>query len=81
MTEYVLVPFVGIPIALIVVFTTLSELEAHAYHVSERTIQFADDAVSALDCAYTARPLTECSPNLITADFSEEIERTHALLR
>lgn len=76
MTEYVLVPIASIPIALAVVFGMLSELEVLAYEVSDRTIEYADDAVRALDCAYEARPLTDCSPNLINPDFSAEIERT-----
>ncbi len=81
MNEIVVFPIIGLPIALIAIFGVLADLEALAYEVSERTVEFADDAVNALDCAYEARPLTKCSPGLINADFSEEIARTNEQLR
>lgn len=47
---------------------------------TEKTARYAQDAVNALDCAYQARPLTECSPDLFNTEFTEEIERTNELL-
>lgn len=80
MNELVVYPVIGLPLTLLVVFGTLAELEELSYKASESAVEYAQDAINALDCAFKARPLTECSPNIMHPDYAEEIERTQALL-
>ena len=80
MNELVVYPVIGLPIALIAIFGFLGELEDLSYQASDKTLQYTEDAVNALDCAFEARPLTECSPDITGPEFSEEIARTNALL-
>lgn len=76
MKEYILVP------VLLATFLGLAaEIEDLGEQTSDRTLKFAQDATNALDCAYQARPLTECSPDITSHDFSEEIEETNRLLK
>ena len=75
MKEYILVP-----VLLAGILGVALELEELSIHASDKTLEFAQQAVSALDCAYEARPLTECSPEITNAQFREEIEQTNKLL-
>jgi hypothetical protein len=73
---------IAVPMLLIVSLSlaTVTELHDIAQEASESTIAYAEDATAALDCAYTARPLDECSPDLFNEDFKEQAERTRAIL-
>lgn len=77
MVQQVLMPTVLI---LSLSLATLAQLEDLAQSASDKAVQAATDQVAALDCAYTARPLDECSPNLFSNDFKSETARTQAIL-
>jgi len=68
------------PIIVALLLGTLTQLEDLGEEASQKTIDYAEQAVNAIDCAYQARPLTECSPDLFNADFTAEIEETNRLL-
>ncbi|MFT4250311.1 MAG: hypothetical protein ACMXYD_03040 [Candidatus Woesearchaeota archaeon] len=76
MKEYILVP-----VLIASILGVALELEELGMQASEKTLQFAQEAVSALDCAYEARPITECSPTITNTQFKEEIEQTNKLLQ
>ena len=71
---------VYVPVILATLLGMAAEIEDLAYDVQDRTVQYATDATAALDCAYQARALTDCAPEITNKDFSQEIERTNALL-
>ena len=73
--------FIFVPVALAAILGMLTELQDLATDAQERTLEYAQDALNALDCAYEARPITECSPTITNPQFKEEIERTNSLLR
>lgn len=72
--------FIYAPIAAAVILGFLVQIQDLSEQTSERTLEYAQDAVAALDCAYEARPITDCSPNIVGEDFKEEIEATNKLL-
>jgi hypothetical protein len=57
----------------------LPELLSIAEDTQDKTIAFADDMNSAIDCATRALPLELCSPGLSTYDWTPEINRTMSL--
>ncbi len=59
---------------------TVMELADIAEASAAKAIAYSEDMTVALDCAYTARPLDECSPNLFSTDFKQEADRTRAIL-
>lgn len=71
-----------IPTVLLVSLTlgTLTQLQDLAQQSADKSIKYADDATNAIDCAYTARPLSDCSPDLFSTDFKAEAEQTKAIL-
>ena len=71
-----------IPTLLVVSLTlaTMTQLQDLAQDASDKAIAAATAQVNAIDCAYEARPLTDCSPDLFSQDFTDEIERSHAIL-
>jgi|AntRauTorcE11897_2_1112592.scaffolds.fasta_scaffold194635_1 hypothetical protein len=76
MKEYLLVPVI-----IASLMGVLTDLEDLSHQVSDKTVKFAQDATSALDCAYEARPLTECAPDITSKEFSDEIAQTNAILQ
>lgn len=68
------------PIVAALLLGTLTQLVDLGEQASDRTVAYAEDAVAALDCAYQARPITECSPDITNPDFAEEIQETNKLL-
>lgn len=76
MNEYIVVP-----VAIAAILGMLTELEDLTKDAQERTLQYAQDATAALDCAYQARPITDCAPGITNPDFTQEIERTNKLLQ
>jgi hypothetical protein len=77
MADTIVIPTVLI---LALALSTVTQLEALAQESSDKSVKFATDATNALDCAYTARPLTECSPDLFSTDFTAEIEESNRIL-
>ena len=75
-------PTVYLPTILILSLTigTLTQLQDIAQHSADKAIAQATDANNAIDCAYQARLLAECSPNLFSHDFNEESLQTQAIL-
>ena len=71
-----------IPTVLIISLTlgTLTQLQDIAQHASQKAVKFADDSTNAIDCAYQARPLSDCSPDLFSTDFKQEAQQTQAIL-
>jgi len=71
-----------IPAVLIVSLTlgTLTQLQDIAQQSSQKAVKFADDSNKAIDCAFQARPLSDCSPDLFSTDFKAEAEQTKAIL-
>jgi hypothetical protein len=59
---------------------TALELHDIARESAAKAVAYSDDMNAALDCAYTARPLDECSPNLFSTEFKTEAERTRAII-
>jgi hypothetical protein len=59
---------------------TVMELSDIAQTSADKAIAYSEDMTAALDCAYTARPLDECSPDLFSTDFKIEADRTRAIL-
>jgi len=57
-----------------------TELATVAEASAAKAVAYSEDMVIALDCAYTARPLDECSPNLFSTEFTEEADRTREIL-
>jgi hypothetical protein len=73
---------IAIPSVLMVtlMLTTLTQLEDLGQQSADKTVKFATDATNAIDCAYQARPLTECSPDLLSTDFTAEIQESQRIL-
>jgi len=71
MNAFYIMPIVGL-----MILGFLPQLVTIAESSSDKAIEFADDMNSAIDCATTARPLEECSPELYEHDFTEEIDET-----
>lgn len=59
---------------------TAMELATVAEASATKAVEYSNDMVLALDCAYTARPLDECSPDLFSTDFTQEADQTRAIL-
>lgn len=73
---------IALPTIILVSITlaTLTQLEDLAQQSADKSIKFAEDSTKALDCAYTARPLSDCSPDLFSADFKAEVTETQRIL-
>ena len=69
------------PLAAALILGLAADLEVLGSDVADKTVSWADDAVAAIDCAYEARPLTECSPDLFNHDYTAEIARTNQLIQ
>jgi hypothetical protein len=48
---------------------------------SEKTVKYADDMNKAMDCAFTGRLISECSPELMSTNFKEEANQTLTILQ
>jgi hypothetical protein len=74
----------GIVIPSALVFTlmlaTLTQLEDVAQQTTDKVAKYADDQKNAVDCAFQARMLTECSPDLFATDFHAEAQETQRIL-
>ncbi len=77
MAAQVLMPTVLI---LSLTLATLTQLQDLAQDASDKAVAAANDQVNALDCAYTARPLSECSPNIFSNNVDAEIVQSQAIL-
>jgi hypothetical protein len=77
MVQQVMLPTVLI---LSLTLATMTQLQDLAQEASDKAVKAADDQVNALDCAYTARPLTECSPDLFSEDYKAETAQAQAIL-
>lgn len=73
---------VFVPMVLVVTLTlaTMTQLHDLAQDASDKAVAAATAHVAAIDCAYEARPLTDCSPEIFSADYTAEIERSQAIL-
>lgn len=71
-----------IPAVLLLTLTvgTVTQLEALAQQSADKTIKYAEDATNAIDCAYQARPLSECSPDLFSTDFKAEVAESQRII-
>jgi hypothetical protein len=75
MNQYILTP-----VLIASLLGVLADLEDLSQDATQRTVEYTQSAVLALDCAYEARPLTECAPDITSPEFSEEIARTNQIL-
>jgi len=66
------------PIVAVLMLTVGLELVNIAESASQKTISFAEDMDSAMDCAVDGRLLSECSPSIYNHEFDDEIVRTVA---
>ncbi len=57
------------------------EVEKLSLQAQEATTEFLEHAVRAIDCAYTARPLSECAPELFNDEHRKQIEEYQELLQ
>jgi hypothetical protein len=75
-------PNIAIPTVLILSLTigTLTQLTDVAQATSDKAVKYSQDMSNAVDCAYQARALTECSPDLFSTDFKEQVTQTQAIL-
>lgn len=71
---------VALPIILTVVIGFASQLEDLAMDSSKKALDFADDMNKAMECATKGLPITLCSPNVTSYDFSPETEEFTILL-
>ena len=78
MADNIIVPTI---LVLSLTLGTLSQLTELAETSSAKAVQYSEDMTNAIDCAYTARPLSECSPNLFSTDFKEDVAQTQAILK
>ncbi len=69
-----------IPIVLAIVVGFGTQLETTANDVSAKTLAFTDDMNLAIPCATHGIPISECSPELLNYDFSEEREEFTTIL-
>lgn len=71
-----------IPVVLVLSLSlaTLTQLEDLAQASSDKAVKYASDMTNAIDCAYQARPLSECSPDLFSTDFKNEMAQSQAIL-
>jgi hypothetical protein len=67
-------------VMLALMLTTMTQLEALAQESADKSVKYADDATNAIDCAYQARPLTDCSPDLFSTDFHDEMDESQRIL-
>jgi hypothetical protein len=61
-----------IPLITALLLGTANELIGLAEQASNKTVAYTGEMENALDCAFQARPLYECSPNLMNATFQDE---------
>lgn len=71
---------IALPIILTVVIGFASQLEDLAMDSSEKALEFADDMNKAMECATKGIPITLCSPNVTSYDFSPETEEFSVIL-
>ncbi len=65
----------AIPAITIVLLSYFSQMSELAENSADKAVDFAEDMNKAIDCATEARELSECSPNLFSQDFKEDIEK------
>ncbi len=69
------------PIAAAIILGMLANIQVLGQQASDRTIQFSQDSVNAIDCAFKAEPLTDCSPNLFSHNITEQVDQANAMLK
>jgi hypothetical protein len=65
---------VALPLIMIVVVGFATQLGDLAESSSQKALHFADDMNKAMECATKGLPITLCSPNVTSYDFSPETE-------
>jgi len=71
MKALIILPFVGL-----LLFPFVTELLTVAHSSQEKAVNFADDMNAAIDCATRGIPIAECSPDLMSYDFTPEMDET-----
>jgi len=71
---------VTLPLIMVVIVGFATQLEDLALDSSEKALRFADDINEAMECATKGLPITWCSPNVTSYDFSPETEEFSAIL-
>ncbi len=74
MKELILIPVIGI-----MILSFVPELLTIAESSQLKAVNLADDMNNAIDCATRGVALEECSPNLMSYNFTPELDRTVGL--
>ncbi|MCB9361959.1 hypothetical protein H6504_00855 [Candidatus Woesearchaeota archaeon] len=75
MKELLIVP--GVALLLI---SFAMQLESIAQDSGEKAVAYAEDMSAAMDCATHGILISECSPDLLSTNFDDELNRTQAVL-
>jgi hypothetical protein len=60
------------PVAVLVVLSFVTQLADVASSTSEKTLNYASEMDSAVDCAFRGIPVSVCSPELTSYDFEPD---------
>lgn len=63
---------VTLPLIFVIIVGFATQLEDLAKISSDKALNFAEDMNKAMECATKGIPITVCSPNITTYDFSAE---------
>lgn len=63
-----------------VMLATLGQMEDLAWQTTDKAVKYSEDMTNAVDCAFQARALDECSPDIFSADFKAETAETQRIL-
>jgi hypothetical protein len=63
-----------VPVAITIVLAFVLQLSDIAISTSDKTLNYADQMDSAVDCAFRGIPIQKCSPDLTNVDFEPELK-------
>ena len=73
--------YIMLPVFMTLVIGVATQMEDIAQDASDKAVAFSDDMNQAMDCATRGIPIEECSPDLMSHDFTEEKEAYLEALR
>ncbi|MBW2982692.1 hypothetical protein KY327_00135 [Candidatus Woesearchaeota archaeon] len=73
--------YIMLPVFMTLIIGVATQMEDIAQDASDKALAFSDDMNHAMDCATRGVPIKECSPELMSHDFSPEKEAYLEALR
>lgn len=72
---------ISVPMITLLIIGMATQLVDIAEDASDKTLLYAEDMTSSIDCAYLGQPLKDCSNELTETDFKQDLSQVEQELK